>query len=437
MKVLSTGEKIRNLRKGIGLKQEDIVNNGITRSLISMIENNKRNLTYKTAKIIAHSLNAYYIHLGKEITPDLLLETENEQARRIILERLKELEPLLLKPTPGCEDQLEDSFQQLVKFALEWHLEEIISDLWERKGSFYRRIHRYNRAIQDYYRALEYFIKTSRFNKAAEIYNLVGNCYYCMALYEQALVYYHRVKDILEIHSIENHKQMEIYYGINTILCYRKLKHYDMVLRTIALYKDTVLTEGEYYDRLLLIEGNTYRDLGNYDKAIRVYEKLLKKRKKLSLSMQMLVNENYGELYQKLEDYEKSLYYLQHSYYCNLESEPNYGPSLCLTEAKSHFAIGKVDEAFQLVQKGIGLAEKFSSASLLRNLRFFRVKMLIDLGNYPEAETCLMEIEHSLNREQGPRSIIQVYVFYIDLYCRWEKKERCLSYAARLQGMEL
>jgi len=52
MRVLSTGEKIKNLRKGIGLKQEDIVSDEITRSLISMVENNKRNLTYKTAKVL-------------------------------------------------------------------------------------------------------------------------------------------------------------------------------------------------------------------------------------------------------------------------------------------------------------------------------------------------------------------------------------------------
>lgn len=76
MEVISAGEKIKRLRTDLGLKQEDISNDEITRSLISMIENNKRNLTIRSAKIISRELNKYYINLGEKISTDRLLESE-------------------------------------------------------------------------------------------------------------------------------------------------------------------------------------------------------------------------------------------------------------------------------------------------------------------------------------------------------------------------
>lgn len=436
VKVLSPGEKIKQLRKGIGLKQEDIVKDEITRSLVSMIENNKRNLTYRTAKVIANALNSYYVHLGKEITPEFLLETDIEQAQRLIFEHLRELQPLLIQPELGSEEKIEAAFDQLIQFAGEWQLEELVADLWVKKGNFYQKIHRYNQGIHHYHKALEYYLKTCRFNRVAEIYHLVGNCYYHLALYEQALVYYQRMKDILEAYPIENQRQIEIAYGINTTLCYRKLKRYDMVLRSIAFYKETEVEEGEFYYRILLIEANTHRDLGNYDQAIAIYEKLLKKSTELSPSMGMLISESYGELYQMIQDYEKSLNCLQYSHHCHLDHAPDYGPRLCLTEAKANFAIGKVEEAFGLVEKGIAMAQKTYQISWLLKLRFFQVKMHLELGNYAEAEAHLMGIEQNLSMEERRRNLAKVYVFYIDLYCRWDKKERCLSYISRLQGME-
>ena len=87
MKVLSIGEKIKQLRMDIGLNQDDLTNDEITRSLISMIENNRRSLTHNTAKIIATTLNQYYSNLGKHITAEYLLETKPQQAERLIREK--------------------------------------------------------------------------------------------------------------------------------------------------------------------------------------------------------------------------------------------------------------------------------------------------------------------------------------------------------------
>jgi len=91
-KYLSPGEKVKKLRLALGIKQEDIADNKLSKSLISMIERDKRGLTRESAIIIANQLNKYYGISGKEVTPEYLLETEKDVARKIILKDIKHLD---------------------------------------------------------------------------------------------------------------------------------------------------------------------------------------------------------------------------------------------------------------------------------------------------------------------------------------------------------
>lgn len=92
--ILPPGEKIRRIRAFLGAKQEDLVGNKITRNLISYIENGKIRLTRNTAEIIAENI----IRLSEKqknpihISVDYLMETEMEQANRILGKLRDELE---------------------------------------------------------------------------------------------------------------------------------------------------------------------------------------------------------------------------------------------------------------------------------------------------------------------------------------------------------
>ena len=50
IKFLTVGEKMKNIRKKLGMKQYDLEEIGITRSYISMIETNKRKINKETMK---------------------------------------------------------------------------------------------------------------------------------------------------------------------------------------------------------------------------------------------------------------------------------------------------------------------------------------------------------------------------------------------------
>ena len=57
--LLTPGEKIKKIRKDFKIKQNEITGGKITRNLVSLIENNRADLTASTAEIIANSIKRY------------------------------------------------------------------------------------------------------------------------------------------------------------------------------------------------------------------------------------------------------------------------------------------------------------------------------------------------------------------------------------------
>jgi len=57
MKFLTTGEKVKKLREQLNLTQEDLIAENVTRGLISMIETERRDISYKTAIRLAEKFN--------------------------------------------------------------------------------------------------------------------------------------------------------------------------------------------------------------------------------------------------------------------------------------------------------------------------------------------------------------------------------------------
>lgn len=94
--ILSSGDKIKLIRKKYGLRQDDIVGEEVTRNLISQIEHNKAKLTKSTAEIIIKNLKeiAKKNNLEMDVTADYLLEDELAQANSILENYVDELKKL-------------------------------------------------------------------------------------------------------------------------------------------------------------------------------------------------------------------------------------------------------------------------------------------------------------------------------------------------------
>lgn len=435
MKIISTGEKIKQLRIDIGLNQDDLTNDEITRSLISMIENNKRNLTYRAAKVIADSLNQYYINLGKKITPDYLLESEVEQAQRLIKERLDEMQQLIDHPMVGNENQVVENFKKLIEFARQWKLDSMVAQLYETRGQFHFNTYQYNEAISDFISALEYHLEKCQYDTIASLYCRVASSYYQLMLIDQALMYYNRAHNIISLHTIDNYDYAKMLLIYNKALCYYSLKKFDLAIKEIISFKELPNpVDDEYFYSILLLEANTYRDIHNYEKAKKIYDKLLKQQDKLSVNIKMLVYENYAELYQIKSDYEKSLFYINISFEFQSEIEANYIPYLYLNKAKIYWKLNRIEDCIALIEKGMLLAKKVSKIQTIVDLYFLLIEVYLGTEEYLHLEKNLQQLEDIISGNKINDVLIDVYIYYIEYFCQIGDIKKCMEYTAKLRA---
>ena len=87
--LLTPGEKIKKIRKDFKIKQRDITGGKITRNLISLIENNRADLTVSTAGIIVSSINdiCKKRDIDFKMTTDDLLKNNTIQADKMQIGR--------------------------------------------------------------------------------------------------------------------------------------------------------------------------------------------------------------------------------------------------------------------------------------------------------------------------------------------------------------
>jgi len=295
MQIISAGEKIRKLRLDLGLNQADLTNDEITRGLISMIENNKRSLTYNTARIIANSFNKYYKKLGKEITPDYLMESDIQYIERLIQEGLDEMQPLLNNPMPGNQIAVETGIERLINLSKEWKLDRLTAKLLETRGRFYTAIYQYNDALRNYFLSLEYYLKENLQGRAASLYTVIGSSYYHLSLYDQALLYYFQAENMLikHPHTFDDLELKKGYTIYNKALCHRKLKDLKSVLEALNQFKVLNLDNDNLNLLMLLLEGDMYRDLHNYNKSEKIYDQILKS-KNCTSELLLLVYDSYA-----------------------------------------------------------------------------------------------------------------------------------------------
>ena len=141
--ILSSGKKIKKIRKELGLKQHEITGGEVTRNLISIIENDKAALTEKVAKVIADNINmaCNERNIDYHVSARYLLESEEYQAERVVDKYLENLSVDNL--------QLVDEIEEFL----------MIYDLTDKKRSIYEKIGDLYKEIKDYYKSYTYYIK--------------------------------------------------------------------------------------------------------------------------------------------------------------------------------------------------------------------------------------------------------------------------------------
>ncbi|MBL0386291.1 tetratricopeptide repeat protein [Tumebacillus sp. ITR2] len=247
---MSLGQKIRELRVAKGLTQSDLGSGLVTPSMISQIESDKANPSYKVLEAIAEKLETPLEHFLADIQTQLEQTSAHKVAKALLSSRNYEratglLESLLEKPSPNL------------------NLIDVKTDL----GDCYMNLNQYEQAIVEFEEVLE--IAKEKFNYPALLaaLNKLGVIEQKRQKYHRAIYHWRKAFELFdELPHSEPYLQSQILTNLGTI-------HYQLGEFKDALsYYDTAykfLSKSNHFEQI----GFTYLGLGLSYKKIQEFEK--------------------------------------------------------------------------------------------------------------------------------------------------------------------
>lgn len=267
--ILTPGDKIKNIRTKLGLKQEDITGGEITRNLVSIVENNKANLTDHVAKLLANNINAICKEKSIEFTTseEYLLEDVVSQAKKIACEYIEYIDSL--------QNIIEPDFSQMLT-EIDIFLKKYNTE--EKKAPVYLAIGKKFKKNKNYFKALEYYLKAfeSSIDNSTTLYSLemMANCNIYLSKYDEALNHYNTLL------GLATEVRLQYDTKFNTALCYKKLGKFQECMNMLNIiledYNEILTNSFEQYVKVHLLMGNCLYELKSFNKAINVYKDLLK-----------------------------------------------------------------------------------------------------------------------------------------------------------------
>lgn len=266
---ITSGKNLKRIRNELGLKQYEIAGEEITRNLISLIENDKATLYDNAANIIAKNINKIMCerNLNIFIKPEDLLKPERYRARKKANTYIEELEKKLVKKE--FEIELE-KLNEIEAFLNQWDLVDKKVKIYELLGDIYYTSSDLNKEYYYYFKALEasydYPNMKNRYKLASK---LVYNCI-VTGKNEEAISLCSYI--LLSQNDIPDRYKGIFYY--NSAIAHRNLEDIDKCLKALDNAK-------KYFDinvdfkKVLMLEGICYSRVGNYNKALKSYNRIL------------------------------------------------------------------------------------------------------------------------------------------------------------------
>ncbi len=431
MEGLTPGEKIKKLRLDLGLKQDDLTNEEVSKCLISMIERNKRGLTWSVAKIVADSFNQYYKSMNKEITPEFLMETEIERVKKEFNEEVQYIQTLL-KAGKIDTKLMTPIFDKLLGLVNQWKLRKEKAEVLLLRGEFYYSTYQYNNSIKDLTEALEYYIEEKNYYLVAYIYNYMGGNYQLLMSIDQAINYYTKAYDITLEHNTDNKERIRLQTTKNLVVCFRKMKRYDIAIQYINGFKDAKWKDLILYQRfnseIMLLEANTYRDMTNYVRAEQVYKKLLEIKDELDKDVLFLTYDNYAILLLEMGKVDSAVKKVSKAYELMDKVLPYFRLGLIFTKSKCHIKSGRLSKLFETLKEGIDLAEEVNNIEMFINFNFAYAQMYISLKNYENALKHIKTVEKYVIQNNIKTKEYDLNIFLAEVYYKAGETDKGLEY---------
>lgn len=397
--ILTSGEKIKKIRTELNIKQEEITGGEITRNLISILENNKANLTEHVAGILADSINKLCRErvVDFEVTKEYLLEDVISQAKKIADDYIEYIRTL-----PSSElTFIDEKLKEIDVFLKSYNTQEKKSILYRAIAKRFIEIKLYSRAMDYYLRAYE-----SSININSTTNSLIGISACCSYLskYDEAINYYSLLLDL--------NKDVQPTYlaRFGIALCNYKLKKFDNALSSLNELKEgfkttpPILIKEYEVDNLI---GICLFNLKSFNKAIDLFKELLKNPP--SAEDEIITLNNLADVYEGTKDFTKLkniCLKIKNKLECNADSMKLYEGDIYISLAKNLTSIGDIEGAKALLLKALECFKNGESKTCIEDIEnvFDRLlKLFINDSDVENIDYLKNEFFELIEKEMIPK----------------------------------
>lgn len=406
MEFLTPGEKLKKTRSELNIEQKVLEKAGISRNFISMVENNKRNLSKETAEKIAKVFNEKAKKDGTEFRIDgaYLISSQKEDARKYCQNKLKSAKAL-------------EELEGIKEIVDKYNLEELSPELSLIKSDILFDSLEYDKAFFSYMETIQIYSRSGNHLKDAYIFNRLGRCKNNKLQVVEALSYFMKAYECALDNNDAYIRKIAMY---NIAFAYRALKNYDEAIYFLNKYIDLSSPNESFedYARGIILKGTCYIDQGEYNKAIKLYSDIVDLfTDPYDCYLGYLYN-NLGEIYQDMGNLRKALECFDKAHKIREKSDrPNLSHTY-IGKAEVFICKKSYDEAEKLVYQGIELAKEYKDNEYLFKGYDKLEAIYMETGDKEKLKniynTMLKALDYDKNRELALKVLIKLSVFNID-----------------------
>jgi tetratricopeptide (TPR) repeat protein len=406
MKFLTSGEKLKSTRKYLKMKQEDLVDENITRGLISMIEIGKRDLTNNVALKLVEKFKkrAKELDIVFEIDHEFLLRSPNEDAELYCFKKFKEIN----------EDK---DINKILEIAEKFNLLNIKAIGYSELGEYFFNKKDYDEAFINYNNSIDIFKNLKQTEKIPYFYLKIGLCKGMFLNYTEALSFFNLSMHYAKLYNDTVIMKRSIY---NCAKCYVALNKIEDALRNIDIYLTLCNKKEDFtsYINANILKANCYEFIENFNTAIDIYIALLNQNMDSNNSSLGYIYNNLGLAYLNKNDFNNSLKYFDKAEKFRTNSDKKNLSHTLIEKSGVFIKQGLYNEAIELIESGLKLANSYHDYDSLSkgNYELIRIyKNLNDSSNLKKTYLNIANLFEKLNKYSEVVSIyINLSIIYLD-----------------------
>ena len=308
---------------------------------------------------------------------------------------------------------------------------EIIAGAYKIIGYSCYRIGEYDKSIEYYKSALTIFQKMGDDLSGAIITNLLGDSYFQISDYSQAMNYFITAEkscDSLIVSSTEINSVKRLYsiLYINVGMLYHEL---DSVNTSLKYFNNALKYAEEIHDSTRITAcysniGMVYKTRGKYDIALKKYLQALQIARIIgNRNYEIAILNNIANIYVKTNSIDSTRYYYLKAKHLILEAGDKYGLALVNKNIASTFAItGEYSKSIDLYNKALEIAYDIGNSKEVYSCYEGLSDLYKNMGNYNKAyyyQSKLILLKDSISGIETRERIADIHIKY-----ETEKKEK-------------